>query len=682
LSDVAESGGLKEFVSAYVVEAEEHLETASTQLLAIEQALRSGGANLRALREAFRALHTIKGLSAMVGVEPVVTIAHRMEALLRASDRRGAKLPIESIDVLLRGVRAIQSRVRAFGEGKAVSLPDGELLHALDALDTEHGSEIDELPLLDLEPSLAAKLGALELEQLKTGLNDGQRALRVDFKPSLERSARGVTINQVREQLQRIGDVVKVFPTSQAPGPTELGGLSFVIILLSPAPLKAVADAADVEEDKVQVLAEIPARRLPVPDSEEALVAEEPLDAGSEDLHVPQRGVVRVDVSRLDDTVEGLSALLVTRFRLARSVKALRDRGVDTRDLEAIVNDNARQLRSLRAAILRVRMVPVSELLERIPLIVRGLRRTMNRQVRLELEAGGAEVDKAVAERLFPALVHLIRNAVDHAIETPDERARRGKPEDGLIRIECSSRSNRWLEMRISDDGRGIDPTAVARRAGAVVPATEAGLLELICRSGLSTRDVATTTSGRGMGMEIVKRIVHEQLGGELTLHTELGRGTTFKLMVPLSISVVDAFSFVCGGQRFVTPVVTVEEIIEIDPREVVEGVALPGQRPVRLVRRRGRAVPLLSLASVFAMPVAGPEAKALVVRRGDDTMAFAIERMLGQQEVVVRPLNDSLIKVPGVSGATDLGDGQPTLVLDLLSLGASVSSRKMVLNA
>jgi two-component system, chemotaxis family, sensor kinase CheA len=682
LSGVAESGGLKEFVSAYVVEAEEHLETASTQLLAIEQALRSGGANLRAQREAFRALHTIKGLSAMVGVEPVVTIAHRMEALLRASDRRGAKLPVESIDVLLRGVRAIQTRVRAFGEGKTVPLPDAELLNSLDALDTEHGRELDELPLLELDPSLAAKLGALELEQLKTGLNDGQRALRVDFKPSLERSARGVTINQVREQLQRIGEVVKVFPTSQPASPSEPGGLSFVIVLLSPAPLKAVADAADVAEDKVQVLAEMPAPPLPVPGVEASLTAEEPLDTSAEDLHVPQRGVVRVAVSRLDDTVEGLSALLVTRFRLARSVKALRDRGVDTRELEAIVNDNARQLRSLRAAILRVRMVPVSELLERIPLIVRSLRRTMNRQVRLELEAGGAEVDKAVAERLFPALVHLIRNAVDHAIETPDERVRRGKPEDGLIRIECSSRSNRWLEMRISDDGRGIDPAAVARRAGAPVPATEAGLLELICRSGLSTRDVATTTSGRGMGMEIVKRIVHEQLGGELTLHSELGQGTTFKLMVPLSISVVDAFSFVCGGQRFVTPVVAIEEIIEIDPRQVVEGVALPGQRPVKLVRRRGRAVPLLSLASVFAMPASGGEAKALVVRRGDDTMAFAIERMLGQQEVVVRPLNDSLIKVPGVAGATDLGDGQPTLVLDLLSLGASVSSRRMELNA
>lgn len=673
--------GLQEFVSAYVLEAEEHLETASAQLLAIESALRSGGANLRALREAFRALHTIKGLSAMVGVEPVVAIAHRMEALLRASDRRGSKLPIESIDVLLNGVRAIQNRVRAFGEGKPVAPPETELVRALDALDTEHGNELAQLPALELEPNLAAKLGALELEQLKTGLAEGQRALRVDFRPSLEKSARGLTINQVREQLQRLGDVVKVFPTTQPAGPSTPGGLSFVIVLLSAAPAKALADAAGVEEHELQLLAEVPARPLPVIGEDDQLGTEEP-EASVEDVHVPQRGVVRVDVSRLDDTVEGLSALLVTRFRLARAVKALRDKGADTRDLEAIVNDNARQLRSLRAAILRVRMVPVSELLDRIPLIVRSLRRTMNRQVRLELDAGGAEVDKAVAERLFPALVHLIRNAVDHAIETPDERVRRGKPEEGLIRIECSSRSNRWLEMRVSDDGRGIDAEAVARRARAAVPTSEAGLLDLICRSGLSTRDVASTTSGRGMGMEIVKRIVNEQLGGELTLHSELGRGTSFKLMVPLSISVVDAFSFVCGGQRFVTPVVTVEEIIELDPREVVEGIALPGQRPVRLVRRRGSAVPLLSLANLFAMPPVGGEGKALIVRRGDDTMAFAIERMLGQQEVVVRPLNDSLIKVPGVAGATDLGDGQPTLVLDLLSLGASVSSKKMELNA
>jgi len=324
----------------------------------------------------------------------------------------------------------------------------------------------------------------------------------------------------------------------------------------------------------------------------------------------------------------------------------------------------------------------VAELLERAPLIVRNLRRTMNRLVRLELDPGGAELDKAVTERLFPALVHLLRNAVDHAIETPDERVRRGKPEEGLIRIECTSASNRWLEMRISDDGRGIDPEAVARRAGVPVPSNTAGLLALICRSGLSTREVATTVSGRGMGMEIVQRIVTEQLGGELTLHSELGRGTTFALRVPLSISVIDAFSFVCAGQRFVTPVGTVEEIVEVDRRALVDAPNASGAAPIKLVRHRGRVVPLLSLARLFSLDTGGTENTALIVRRGEDAVAFAVERMLGQQEVVVRPFHDALVRVPGVSGATDLGDGQPTLVLDLFSLGARGSGVEQAVQA
>jgi two-component system chemotaxis sensor kinase CheA len=675
---LAKASGLQEFVSAYVLEVEEHLETASTQLLAIEAALRSGGANLKGIREAFRSLHTIKGLSAMVGVEPVVTVAHRMEAILRSCDRRSAKLPIQSIDVLLRGVRAIRKLVVAFSEGKQVPPPEAELLRALDALDTESTAEPLPLPALNLEPTLANKLGPLELEQLRIGLSEGQRAIRVDFKPSVEKSARGVTINQVREQAQQLGEVVKVFPISTPASSADGGGLVFVIILLTAGTDANVAQAMSVEEASIQVLGEGLTRELSVPSQSEEPGDSELTSSLADDVHVPQRGVVRVEVSRLDETVEGLSALIVTRFRLARAVKALRESGADTRELEEIVNDNGRQLRSLRTAILRVRMVPVSELLDRIPLIVRSLRRSVNRLVSVELDSGGAELDKAVAERLFPALVHLIRNAVDHAIETPDERIRRGKPEEGVIRIECSSRSNRWLEMRISDDGRGIDAEAVATRAQAPLPASAAGLLSLICRSGLSTRDVATTVSGRGMGMEIVKRIVTDQLGGELALETEVGRGTTFSMLVPLSISVVDAFSFWCGGQRFVTPVATIEEIVEVDRATIVDGPAALGGAALRLVRHRGRAVPLLSLASVFEFATRGAESKALIVRRGDEVVAFAIDRMLGQQEVVVRPLNDALVAVPGVTGATDLGDGQPTLVLDLFPLAARLPSLEM----
>jgi two-component system, chemotaxis family, sensor kinase CheA len=274
-------------------------------------------------------------------------------------------------------------------------------------------------------------------------------------------------------------------------------------------------------------------------------------------------------------------------------------------------------------------------------------------------------------------IVHLVRNAVDHAIETPDERVRRNKPEEGLLRISCRAHSNTRLELTVSDDGRGIDRQAVARKAGKPVPETDAALLDLLCMPGLSTRDVATTTSGRGMGMEIVKRIVIDELGGELELATQPGTGTTFTLRVPLTISIVDAFAFECAGQRFVVPVSTVDEIVEVEHSDTVSVPAsLDGLPHLDVILRRGQAVPVVSLASVFHMTGEGGTAqKAIIVRRAGIPIAFAVDRMLGQQEVVVRPMNDALIRTPGVSGATDLGDGRPTLVLDLVALGASLSA-------
>lgn len=670
------SAGLSEFVSAYVVEAEEHLEAAGAQLLAVDSALRAGNSNLRAVREAFRALHTVKGLSAMVGVEAVVSITHRMEAILRVHDRQATKLPTAAVDALLAALRLVKEMVNAFGEARTLPPPPAALLAALDALDGEHVPVVAHLPTLNLEPHLAQKLGPLELEQLRNGLGEGKRALRVDFVPTAEKAERGISISRVRERVERIGSIVKVFPVATPSAPAA-GGLAFVIVFLTDADDAAVAEAASVDAAGIQVVVEI-GPRPPALVGDAALEDDILLASTNDAISLPKRGVVRVNVARLDDTVDGLAALLVTRFKLARAVRALRDSGADTRELEQIMVDNARQLKTLRSSILRVRMVPVGELLERLPLIVRSLQRTMDRVVQLELDGAEAELDKAVAERLFPALVHLIRNAVDHAIETPDERRRRGKPEAGLLRVECSSRSNRWLELRVIDDGRGIDPIAVARKAGAPVPASSAGLLALICRSGLSTREVATTVSGRGFGMEIVQRIVVEDLGGVLSLESEQGKGTVFKLQVPLSISVVDAFSFVCAGQRFVAPVATVDEIVEVDRAAVLESPNPAGGLPVKLVRHRGRVVPLVSLAGLFALDAAAAETTALVVKRGDDSVAFAIERMLGQQEIVVRPLTDALVKSPGVTGATDLGDGNPTLVLDLCSLGSRASAGEL----
>jgi len=674
---VTGTADLREFIAAYLVEAEEHLTVANTQLLAIESAQRNGETNPRAVRETFRSLHTIKGLSAMVGIEPIVAIAHRMENFLRDSDRSGGALPQPAIDALLRGVRAIEQRVAALSRGDTAAAPSDELLTALDSLGLAPAPAArTPAAVLDLDPAMLAKLAPFEVDQLMRGIESGQRALRAEFNPSPERAAQGSTINSVRERMAKVADIVRVLPRAVPVSPEAPGGLCFVLILLTRSSDELIAEAVGLGTTSLHSIA----RALPeaAPEVELAPASEHGLD-GAEDGKIDthsRRGVVRVDVSRLDDAMEGLSALIVTRYRLARSIASLTERGVNTRELSEIMNDNARQLRDLRAAIVRVRMVPVSELLERIPLLVRGLRRATNRSVRLELEGGNAELDKAVSERLFPVIVHLVRNAVDHAIETPDERLRRGKAEEGLLRITCGARSNTRLEITVSDDGRGIDRDAVARKAGRAAPSDDAGLLDLLCIPGLSTRDIVTTTSGRGMGMEIVKRTIVDELGGELEVHSQFGQGTTFTLRVPLTISIVDAFSFECGEQRFVVPVAMVDEIVEVDSNALVHVPANDDGSPaVDIISRRGVAIPLLQLAHIFRLKAAPKgSAKAIVVRRAGSPVAFAVDRMLGQQEVVIRPINDALVRAPGVSGATDLGDGRPTLVLDLVALSASLT--------
>ena len=325
-------------------------------------------------------------------------------------------------------------------------------------------------------------------------------------------------------------------------------------------------------------------------------------------------------------------------------------------------------------------MISVDEILERIPLLVRGLASSTGKAVRLEMDGGKAELDKAVAERLFPAIVHLVCNAVDHALEPAAEREARGKPREGLVRVTCVERSSSDLELSISDDGRGIDGANVARLLGRPPPEDDAALLSMLLVPGFSTVRQATTTSGRGMGMDIVKRIAVDQLGGEVRMSTAPGHGTTFTLRVPLTITILDAFSFRCGAQPFVVPVASVEEIIEVDPARLINpprlGPGGEGRRrgEVRLLERRGGAVAVVSLDRLLELPAlpAGPR-KGIIVRRESTPFAFEVDQMLGQQEVVVRPIDDPLVRVPGITGSTDLGDGRPTLVLDLIALSGTV---------
>ncbi|HEX4352478.1 MAG TPA: Hpt domain-containing protein, partial [Polyangiales bacterium] len=490
-----------EFTAGYLIEADEHVRSAITNLLAVETALRSDAPQHRLVRELFRSLHTLKGLSAMVGIDPIVDLAHEMEALLRDADRSTGKLTGEAVELLLKGVRAIEQRIGMFAKKKPIAAAPRKLLDALAELQPG-AKKVATTPSagpLSLDPELSAKLAPVEHEQLVKHIADGHRALRIDFVPSPNRAAEGFSITTVRERLGALGEIVKVIPRAVAKSPAAPGGLAFALLVLTDASDEDLASASSTDAATfIEITLESPADRGAASDIEYESYDDEAADAA-----FVSKSFIRVEVARLDDALEKLAALVVTRFKLTHAVNRMREQGVDVREISAILGENHRQLRDLRGAITRARMVSVSELLERVPLIVRGMNRTTGKQVKLVVDAGKAELDKAVAERVFPAIVHLVRNAIDHAIEPADERTRLGKPAEGTITVVCFEHSNTQLEISVSDDGRGIDATALGRRAGRATPTDDRAILDLITLPGLSTLDAATANSGRGMGMDI-----------------------------------------------------------------------------------------------------------------------------------------------------------------------------------
>ena len=651
---------LQEFVGGFIAESEQLVASATTGLLEIDDASARRELRPRTVRDLFRHLHTLKGLAGMMGIQPIVELAHALETVLRAADQAGGKLESRAVELGLATVRAIGERVRAVADRRQVPAAPEQLLAELARLDSGRAGVVASATIA---PAWDRKLNASERQQLAAALAAGRKVYALTFTPSDRNASQGITISSVREKLAALADIIKVVPRAVPAGDEAPAGLVFDLLVVSDATREQLADAAaSTPERVVAVEAEAPVAS-----------ALAPLSADDE-LQPIQRSFVRVELARLDELQDQLSSLVVTRFRLEREIAALAAAGHAARPLRETADVLARQLRDLRRAILRVRLVRVAEVLEPLNLLVRSLGRPGVKDVRLELDLHDTELDKAVADRLLPAIVHLVRNAIDHAIEPVADRERAGKPTTGEIRIACREAAGNQLEISVSDDGRGVERDIVARRAGRPVDDDEA-LLDVLTTPGFSTRTTATATSGRGLGMDIVKRIA-AGLGGELAIATAAGRGTTFTLRVPLTIAIIDVFSFECGRQPFVVPVSTIEEIFDLADLPTIGGpTAVRGQLPVRLCERRGRALPVIALGQLLHLDPGTGASKVLVVRRRGEPIAFAVERMLGRHEVVVRPIEDPLGRGPGVVGATDLGDGRPTLLLDLGELGAGVAA-------
>jgi len=366
--------------------------------------------------------------------------------------------------------------------------------------------------------------------------------------------------------------------------------------------------------------------------------------------------------------------MVIQRARLEDQLNRLNtgERKVGIRGLNEVNIALGRALRELREGIIRVRLVPVSEIFARMPFVVHDLCRESGKKARLTLEGQHTEIDKYLVERLKDPLLHLVRNAMSHGIETVEERAALGKSAEARVFLRASTNGDTVL-IEVGDDGRGIDAAAVRQRAArnqasAEAITSETTLLDLICRPGLSTRDEADRTSGRGMGMSVVYNTIRE-LGGTLSLDTEKGRGTTFCLRLPLTLAIADVLVISVEGQICAVPQSSVQEVLQMDTAQIRRLNA------TEVIPYRDSILPVIRLRSMFRLP---PSAKCtlpmLVLGSELGRVGLIVDRIHGQREVVVSTLRDPLVLVPGIAGATEMGDGRPVLILDAAALSARLT--------
>jgi len=348
--------------------------------------------------------------------------------------------------------------------------------------------------------------------------------------------------------------------------------------------------------------------------------------------------------------------------------KAGNDAGEIDRTMLGEINAGlSRSLRELREGIMRVRLVRVAEIFGRMPFVVRDLGRETKKQARLKLEGQDTEIDKYLIERLKDPLLHMVRNSFAHGIEPADERTAKGKPAEATISLKAATAGDSVI-IEVGDDGRGIDANEVAARARTLgVPVAQVvddvALLEILCSPGFSTRHEADRAAGRGVGMAIVSNTIRE-LGGTMTLKTEPGVGTRFILRLPLTLAVADTFVVSDAEQTCAIPQGFVTEVMELKDSEI------------RLVNRtevipyRSGILPIKRLSSLFNLNTPKrARSCALVLSSERGSIGLIVERIHGQREVVVSSIKDPLIQVKGISGATELGDGKPVLILDVPAL-------------
>jgi two-component system, chemotaxis family, sensor kinase CheA len=656
-----------EYMPMFLAEAQEHLQELNIAVVALED----DPANQENVDGIFRIAHSLKGMSATMGFAAIAELTHVMEDVFELLRQRTGGLSREAITTVLACLDALQAAVESIESDGKENLDPAPLISQLRAL------------IRDRTPDQAVERagGAVVPDQaaVVAAREAGGRILHMHVKLDPEVMMPAVRAHMVITAVSDHGEMLGSIPSPEALESFE--GHEIDAWLVSDvleddvaAAVRRVSDVATVEVTEMAPDEPAPIRPLspePEPDPVSAPAGE----AAAAPTATPAAGgghsgsrTVRVDAERLDTLMHLMGELVIHRTAVEAYTAEF-----NSPELQHAVQNLTRSSQSLQSMVMQVRMIPVDVVFMRFPRLVRDLSTKLGKDIELDLVGRETELDRTVVDSLGDPLVHLVRNSLDHGIEPPDVRIAAGKPRTGTLTI-AARHAGGSVVIEVRDDGRGVDPRVVAKKAveRGLIDAEAAkhidmkGAIELLFAAGFSTAETTSDISGRGVGMDAVRAKIRE-LGGEVLMDSVFGQGTTAQIRLPLTLAIVSALQVDVAGAPFAIPIDRVERTLRLGEHTVR---SIAGRRVLSL---EDGVIPLLEGAATFGRKSTGIHDLVVIVRGGDKRIGLTVDELVGQRELVTRPLPPIVSEGQPISGGAVLADGQISLIVDCDALAVDL---------
>jgi two-component system chemotaxis sensor kinase CheA len=690
----------------FMEELEEKIQLINDNVLLLER----DGENPGVVQEIFRAAHTIKGSSAVMGYEKMSRLTHEIENLFDRLRQGTMKVTTPMVDVLFEALDTLKAlkdeitgdvggvdELQAIAKIKSCLEGCGVTAAANAGLPTEPAREV---PAIVVDEITAGDLwnDDILVNLIREAEVRGYQAYRVDVEVDPDTQMKNVRAFLVFESLQQIGDIIKSYPPADEIQDGKYGkGFSLVLFTKEDQSevinmIMSISEIDKVEVNSLEVNGG-PAAGETISEHKDQIVPDVSVidkaqskipDAGKAAPHIEKTTIktVRVDVQKLDSLMNLVGELVIDRTRLDRFAEVFEGKyGTDdlAENILEISNHLGQVTTDLQDEIMKARMLPVATVFNRLPRLVRDIAQKLGREINFIVEGQETELDRNVIEIIGDPLIHLIRNAIDHGIEPPEERVRLGKPRVGKVKLKASYLESH-IVITLKDDGKGMDASKLKEMAiekGILTPEAAARMsdrdaLEIIMAPGFSTASVVSDVSGRGVGMDIVRSQI-EQINGTVEIDTVPGQGTTFLIKLPLTLAIIRALMVALGEQVYSFPLTNVQETLSIR-REEIKMI-----RHNEVIVVRGRVLPLVRISDIFHIDEADEDRLYVVILGSSDRrIGVVVHRLIGEQEIVIKSLGNYLGQINGLSGATILGDGRVALIVDARSLVKELGTEEL----